>query len=52
MRMKKIIFSQEAKNIFEKNKPKTKNEFIGFVGNQLKKITERNLKIPIQLYQL
>lgn len=50
--MKKIIFSQEAKNIFKINKPKTKNEFIGFVGDQLKKIAEKNLKIPIQLYQL
>lgn len=50
--MKRIIFSQQAKNIFKIDKPKTKNEFIGFVGDQLKKIAKRNLKIPIQLYHL
>jgi len=50
--MKKIVFSQRAKSEFKKNKPQSKNEFIGFVADQFKKLAKKNLRVPIQLYHL
>jgi len=44
--MKKIILSGKRTKI------KTKSEFAGFVADQFRKLTKKNLKIPVQLYHL
>lgn len=46
--MKKIILLEKSKN----NYLKTRLEFISYVADQFKKLTKKNLRIPIQMYQL
>ncbi|KKQ23217.1 MAG: hypothetical protein US40_C0016G0005 [Candidatus Roizmanbacteria bacterium GW2011_GWC2_37_13] len=50
--MKKIIFSQKPKADFLKNKPAYGDDFISFVADQFKRLTKKNLRVPIQLYHL
>ncbi|MFH0979391.1 MAG: hypothetical protein V1803_00360 [Candidatus Roizmanbacteria bacterium] len=50
--MKKIVFSQKPKSDFLRNKPTNKNEFVSFVADQFKKLSKKNLRVPIQLYHL
>ncbi len=47
--MNAITFSAQAKSSRGK---KGGNEFISFVAKQFKQLTRRNLRIPIQLYNL
>ncbi len=50
--MKKIIVSQKPKANPYKVPAKSQNELIGFVAKEFKKLTKKNLRIPIQLYHL
>jgi len=50
--MKKILLSQKPKDNFLKNKPINRSEFINYVSDQFKKLARKNLRVPIQLYQL
>ncbi len=50
--MDKIIFSQKPKTNPYKVEVKTKGELISFVADQFKKLTKKNLRIPITLYHL
>jgi 4'-phosphopantetheinyl transferase EntD len=50
--MKNIFFSQEPKISGFKSKYPKKNELIGFVADQFKKLAKKNIKIPVQLYHL
>ncbi|MCS6956321.1 MAG: hypothetical protein NZM02_00540 [Patescibacteria group bacterium] len=50
--MKKILFSEKPKFEFKKREPKGRLEFISFAADQFKRITKKNLKIPITLYHL
>jgi len=52
--MKNFLFSQKPKlnpkeNIFKNNK---RIEFVDFVAGQLKNLSKKNLRIPVQLYNL
>jgi len=49
--MKKIVFSQKPKSNTYKVST-TKGELISFVADQFRRLTKKNLKIPIQLYHL
>ena len=40
------------KSIIFKNKYQKKNELIGFVADQLRKLAKKNLRIPVTLYHL
>lgn len=50
--MKKIIVSQKPKTNPYRDRATSKNELIGFVAKEFKKLTKKNLRIPIQLYHL
>ncbi len=50
--MKNFFFSQKAKSYGFKTKYQKKNELIGFVADQFKKLARKNLSIPVQLYHL
>lgn len=50
--MKKIILSEKSKNNYLKTNLKTRVEFISYVSDQFRKLVKRNLRIPIQMYQL
>lgn len=50
--MNKIVFSQKPKTNPYKVEAQTKGELISFVADQFKKLTKKNLRIPITLYHL
>lgn len=50
--MKKILVSQKPKANYLRSKSFNRNEFIGFVADQFKKLSKKNLRVPIQLYHL
>jgi hypothetical protein len=50
--MKNIFLSQEPKLSSFRTKYQKKNELIGFVADQFKKLAKKNLRIPVQLYHL
>ncbi len=50
--MKNIFFFQEPKSYSFKTKYQKKNELIGFVADQFKKLAKKNLRIPVTLYHL
>ena len=50
--MKKIIVSQKPKTNPYRERARSQNELIDFVADQFKKLTKKNLRIPIQLYHL
>lgn len=50
--MNSIFFSQKSKSLSFKTKYQKKNELIGFVADQFKKLAKKNIKIPITLYHL
>lgn len=50
--MNKINLIQGSKSEDKNKKLFTRNEFIGFVADQFKKIAKKNLRVPIQLYHL
>lgn len=50
--MNRFIVSQKPKiNEVSKRVSNTK-DFISFVANEFKKLSKKNLRVPIQLYQL
>ena len=50
--MKKIIVPQKPKTNPYRERARSQNELIDFVADQFKKLTKKNLRIPIQLYHL
>lgn len=50
--MKKINLTQGSKSEERQKKSMNRNEFIGFVAEQFKKLAKKNLRVPIQLYHL
>lgn len=50
--MKNILFLKKTNYEFKKEKPKTRIEFISFVADQFKKLAKKNLRVPVQLYNL
>ena len=50
--MNKIAFGKNAVKNPLKKETKTTVEFAGFVADQFRKLTKKNLRIPVQLYQL
>ncbi|MFZ6035259.1 MAG: hypothetical protein ACOYUB_03905 [Patescibacteria group bacterium] len=50
--MKKIIFSHKPKSNPYRVEVKTRGELVSFVADQFKKLTKKNLRIPITLYHL
>ena len=50
--MKNVFFSQKPKSINFKTKYQKKNELIGFVADQFRKLAKNNLRIPVTLYHL
>jgi len=50
--MNRFIVSQKAKINEDSKKVSNKKDFINFVANEFKKLTKKNLRVPIQLYNL
>lgn len=50
--MKNIFLSQRANSNNFKTKYQKRNELIGFVADQFRKLAKKNLRIPVQLYHL
>jgi len=50
--MKKIVLSNKSKDEFMKNKPGDRVQFISYVADQFRRLAKKNLRIPVQMYQL
>jgi hypothetical protein len=50
--MNRFIVSQKPKINENSKKISNTKDFISFVANEFKKLSKRNLRVPIQLYQL